>query len=90
MVGSHLCDTFGCIRAKHLRIETRELNASRKDCFGIILQIHRNSSGVDTVTNIKPCKHAQDQERSMDEQLDNSCRKIYVVLVKDNDVFKYK
>ncbi|CAF1210212.1 unnamed protein product [Adineta ricciae] len=87
---SHLCDTYGCLRTKHLRIETRELNMSRRYCFGIILQIYRNSAGVDTVTNIKPCKHGQDQERSMDEQLDNSCRKIYVVLVTDKDLFKYK
>jgi hypothetical protein len=66
------------------------MNRSRRDCFGIILQIHRNSAGIDCITNINACIHGEDEEKTMDEQLDNSCRKICALIVTDNDVYKYK
>jgi hypothetical protein len=34
-------------------IEPKEINRSRQGCFGIILEIHRNASGVDCITTTK-------------------------------------
>ncbi|CAF3499256.1 unnamed protein product [Adineta steineri] len=86
--GSHLCDTPSCVSEKHLRVETKEINISRKNRFGIILQVHRRDDGINTVTNTMSCDHGEDEEKTMDEQLDNSCRKICVTIVRDHNVHK--
>ncbi|CAF0928432.1 unnamed protein product [Adineta steineri] len=61
--GSHLCNTMGCISGEHLGIEKEDVNVSPRNCFGIVLQIHRNTAGADTVTNIKPCVHGKNKEK---------------------------
>ncbi len=85
--GSHLCDTKGCISKQHLIVETQKVNLSRRHCFGIMIQMHQNSSGVGCITELKPCVHGRSPKRSLDEELRYSCRKIQAVITEDKHVF---
>jgi hypothetical protein len=40
IVGSHNCDTIGCISEHHLLTERGEVTMTRQWCHGIIVQIH--------------------------------------------------
>jgi hypothetical protein len=82
-IGSHMCDTIGCIEEDHLLIETHAINQSRQRCHGVTLHIYRNKSGTGHILQLKPCSHGRKQQGSMDDQLNYSCRKIYAIISED-------
>jgi hypothetical protein len=87
--GSHLCDTTSCIEDTHIRVETQDTNLSRKQCFGVLMQLHRDKSGIGCITYIKPCPHGRNNNKIMGQQLDDSCRKIQATIVTDDNIHKY-
>jgi hypothetical protein len=80
-----------CISEHHLLVETREENDSRKDCFGIMMRIHKNSSGDHCITQVKLCKHGRKLKNStFEQQLKHSCRKIEAIIFNDEHIPLYK
>jgi hypothetical protein len=68
---------MGCISKDHLVIETNEENVSRQNCFGVIIQIYKTSSGNYCISQIKPCQHGRKLKKAdLRQQLEHSCRKI--------------
>ncbi len=89
-VGSHLCNTKGCISKHHLIVESAAANTSRNNCYGILMQVHENTSGVGCITLVKPCVHGRNKEKTDKEQMQDSCRKIRAVITKRHHTVHYK
>ncbi|CAF0745837.1 unnamed protein product [Adineta steineri] len=55
---SHLCDSLGCVLKDHLRVESMEMNISRRDCEGIILSIiPAITTSPPHIKKATPCEH---------------------------------
>jgi hypothetical protein len=76
--GSHLCDSTGCLRAKHLELELYDLNASRKVCPGVVLWVINNC-----ITDVNSCPHGLTHPKSEEggDDLEFACRKVRVVKI---------
>jgi hypothetical protein len=81
---------MGCISENHLVVETRQENVSRRECFGVIIQMYQTSSGNYCITQIKPCKHGRKLKTDLQQQLKYSCRKIRTSIAADQYVQSFK
>jgi hypothetical protein len=72
-LGSHLCDSSGCLRAKHLELELYDLNASRKVCPGVVLWVINNC-----ITDVNSCPHGLTHPKFEEggDDLEFACRKV--------------
>jgi hypothetical protein len=55
-----------------------------------MMQIHQNNVGAGFITQVKPCVHGRNPEKSLGEQYQYSCRKIHAVITEDKHVVFYK
>ncbi len=89
-VGSHLCDTIGCILEDHLIIETQEENLSRQACFSVLIQMYEETPGNYCITQVTPCIHEKKVKGDLKEQLKYSCRKIRITIANNQCVQSFK
>jgi len=71
-------------------IETQAENIPRRDCFGIIMQIYKESSGNYCITQIKACQHGIKGGSDLKEQLQYCCRKIRITVASKKYIKSFK
>lgn len=85
LLGSHLCDTNGCLYYGHLVLEDFFTNLSRQRCNGVLLLVRpATSSSPPHIIKYTPCYHGLQHPKSNGDDLMYSCRKIDIMF--ENDI----
>ncbi len=74
LLESHLCDTTGCLRSKHIIDESKNVNLNRQKCAGMVISIRD-----DSITGMAPRRHGVDGCGLNGDPFEFSCRKVRVI-----------